>query len=203
MTQAKDVLLNVLPCRSPFVRRAAAEGLAILSTLGVKEDAHFLQSAVLHSLDEVFKGSYGAGQARPMPPTPVSAASATALLALGCIQRTAHRIKMMRADQSRVRGSPPKQRKEDEDDVLPTLQMMIRLLPSTNCGNQRGYFGVRAYALHAFGLLVAYSNKLRGETLGPDEMQLLQKAVGVVEDNFLAAWTTVSADKDQGNEVRL
>jgi Na+-translocating ferredoxin:NAD+ oxidoreductase RNF subunit RnfB len=110
---------------------------------------------------------------------------------------------MMRADQSRIRGSPPEQKKEDEDDVLPTLQMMIRVLPSTNCGSQRGYFGVRAYALHAFGLLLAYSNKLRGETLGPDGMQLLQKAVGVVEDNFLAAWTIVSADKDQGNEVRL
>lgn len=203
MTQAKDVLLNVFPCRSPFVRRAAAEGLAILSTLGVKEDAHFLQSAVLHSLDEVFQGSYGTGQARPITPAPVSGASATALLTLGCIQRTAYRIKSIRANQSRIRGSPQKQRKEDTDDVLPTLQMMIRVLPSTNCGTHRTFFGVRAYALHSFGLLVAYSDKLRGETLGPDELQLLKKLVGVVEDNFLAAWTTVSADKDQGNEVRF
>eukprot|EP00980_Cylindrotheca_fusiformis_P023611 scaffold10671_cov131-Cylindrotheca_fusiformis.AAC.9 len=201
MTQAKDILLNVLPSRSPFVRRAAAEGLAVLSTIGVKEDAQFLQSAVLHSLDEVFQGTYGAGQVRPTPVAADSSASATALLTLGCIQRTSHRIRAIRADHSRSRGSSQKNSKDDSNDILPTVQMMIRILPSTNCGMPGAYFGVRASALHAFGLLVAYSNKLREASLGPNELQLLKKVAGIVEDNFLAAWTTASADKDQGNEV--
>ena len=43
MNKAKDVLLAVLPSPSHTVRRAAAEGLAFLATLGVNEDAHFLQ----------------------------------------------------------------------------------------------------------------------------------------------------------------
>ncbi|KAL3937599.1 MAG: hypothetical protein SGBAC_007324 [Bacillariaceae sp.] len=202
MSQAKDVLLNVLPCQSPFVRRGAAEGLAILSTLGVKEDAHFLQSEVIHSLDEVFKGTYTAGQANQMPPESISAASATALLALGCIQRTSSRIHDIRVEQSKLRGSPQKTRKEDdEDEILPTLQMMARVLPSANCGLRAGFFGVRAHALHAFGLLLSYSNKLIGISLGEEEMQLLKKLVFIVEDNFLASWTTVTTEKDQGNEV--
>lgn len=197
------MLLSVLPCQSPFVRRAAAEGLAILSTLGVKDDAHFLQSAVIHSLDEVFKGSYTAGQANQMPPESISAASATALLTLGCIQRTAHQIHEMRAQQSKVRGSPQKTNKqEDEDEILPTLQMMARVLPSANCGLQGGFFGVRAHALHTFGLLLSYSNKLVGVSLGEEEVQLLRKLVFVVEDNFLASWTIATSDKDNGDDVR-
>lgn len=201
MTKAKDVLLNVFPSQSPFVRRAAAEGLAFLSTLGVKEDAHFLQSAVQHSLDEVVRGKATSGEAQPLSPESLSASSATALLTYGCIQRTSHRIKLIRADRSRMRGSPQKQTRDDADDLLPTLQMMIRVLPSTNCGPQRGFFGVRTFALHSFGLLIAYTNKLRGSELSADEMHLLKKAVGTVEENFLAAWTVASSDLDGGNEV--
>ena len=51
MNKAKDLLLTLLPSASAIVRRAAAEGLALLATVGVTEDAHFLQSAVLHSID--------------------------------------------------------------------------------------------------------------------------------------------------------
>lgn len=204
MSQAKDVLLNLLPCQSPFVRRGAAEGLAILSTLGVKEDAHFLQSAVIHSLDEVFKGTYMAGQANQVPPESISAASATALLALGCIQRTSSRIHDIRVEQSKLRGSPQKSKKDDadEDEILPTLQMMARVLPSANCGLRGGFFGVRAHALHTFGLLLSYSKKLVGVSLGEEEMQLLKKLVFIVEDNFLASWTIVNTEQDHGNEVR-
>ena len=197
------MLLNLLPCQSPFVRRGAAEGLAILSTLGVKEDAHFLQSAVIHSLDEVFKGTYMAGQANQMPPESLSAASASALLALGCIQRTSSQIHEIRVEQSKLRGSPQKAKKgDDEDEILPTLQMMARVLPSANCGLRGGFFGVRAHALHTFGLLLSYSRKLIGISLGEEEMQLLKKLVFIVEDNFLASWTIVATEKDQGNEVR-
>lgn len=196
------MLLNFFPCQSPFVRRAAAEGLAILSTLGVKEDAHFLQSAVLHSLDEVFQGTYTAGQAKQMPPESMSAASSTALLTLGCIQRSSNRIQAVRAEQDRVRGSPKKTNKgEDQDDLLPTLQMMVRVLPSTNCGIRGGFFGTRVHALHTFGLILSYSRKFVGVLLGEEEMQLLKKLVFVIEDNFLASWTVVTAEKDHGNEV--
>jgi hypothetical protein len=203
MTKAKDVLLDVFPSRSPFVRRAAAEGLAFISTLGVKEDAHFLQSAILHSLDEVIRGKDSTGETRSLSPESMSAASATALLTYACIQRTSQRIKLIRADRSRIRGSADKQQKGDANDMLPILQIMIRVLPSTNCGVQRGFFGVRAYALHAFGLLIAYSNKLRGTELDPDAIHILKKIVGTVEDNFLAAWTVASSGLDHGNEVHF
>lgn len=201
MTEAKTILLSVFFSRSPFVRRAAAEGLSFLSTLGVKEDAHFLQSSILHSLDEVIKGNFPAGQqGRPMSPASISAASATAFLTFASIQRSAHRIDKLQLERSRMRGSP---RKAEADDVLPTLQIMIRLLPSINCGLQRGFFGVRTYALHAFGLMLSYSNKFKELTLNENDIHLLRKTVEIVEDNFLAAWTIVSSDQDQGNEVRF
>ena len=198
MTVAKSILLNIFSSRSPFVRRAAAEGLSILSTLGVNEDAHFLQSAILHSLDEVIKGNYFAGQGRPVLPASVSSASAAALLTFASIQRSAHRIRTTQLDKARNRGSPVK--KTDADDLLPTLQILIRIIPSIDCGRQRGFFGVRTYALHAFGLLLAYPNKFKGASLNANDMHLLKKSVEIVEDNFLSAWTTVSSEQDLGTE---
>ena len=62
MNTAKDLLLTLIPSASHIVRRGAAEGLALLATLGVTEDAHFLQSTVLHSLDEVMQGNQPDGK---------------------------------------------------------------------------------------------------------------------------------------------
>ena len=197
MSKAKDMLLTLLPSSSHVVRRAAAEGLALLSTLGVSADAHFLQSAVLHSLDEVMQGNQPDGKQRAIPLEAVSAARAGSLLTLGCIQRTAFNIHRDRTALSRGRGNVAP---DDDEDTLPTLQMMTKVLPSLACFGVRDYFNVRTYALHSFGILFAYSNRLDG-ALNAEDSHLLKKAVEIVEDNFLAAWTVASNDYDRGNEV--
>ena len=81
------------------------------------------------------------------------------------------------------------------------MQMMTRILPSISCHGVRDYFNVRSYALHSFGLLLAYSNKNRCDP-SVEDIHLLKKCIEIVEDNFLAAWTVASYDYDRGNEVR-
>lgn len=204
MNKAKDVFLVVLPSPSHAVRRAAAEGLAFLATLGVKEDAHFLQSSVLHSLDEVMKGNHHShGQARVSAES-LSAARTGAVLTLGCMQRAAHRIKKERAARARIRGSSPSEESKEanNEDVLPTIQMMTRILPSIVFRPSGGLFAVRTYGIHAFGLLFAYSSRLNG-SLTAENRHLLRKMVELVEDNFAASWTVASSDFDHGNEVSI
>lgn len=199
MSKAKDLLLTLLPSASHVVRRAAAEGLGLLATLGAKEDAHYLQSAVMHSLDEVMKGNQHDGKSRSGPFEPVSGARAGSLLTLACIQRTAHNIAKNRT--SRALGRSEKDRKRDKEDELPTFQMMTRVLPSIACYGARDFFIARTYALHSFGLLIAYSNRLESKSPSKEDEHLLRKAVEIVEDNFLAAWNVASYDYDRGNEV--
>jgi hypothetical protein len=196
MMKAKDMLLTLIPSSSHVVRRAAAEGLGLLATLGVTEDAHFLQSAVLHSLDELMQPD---GKQRAIPIEAVSAARAGSMLTLACIQRTAYNIQVKRF--ARSRGGRGNIANEGEDK-LPTVQMMTRVLPSIACQGIRDFFNVRTYALHSFGLLFAYSNRL-GKSLNAEDMHLLKKGIEIVEDNFLAAWTVASSDYDRGNEVRF
>ena len=91
MERATSILLRLLPSSSGIIRRGAAEGLSLLATLGSQDDAHTLQSTILHSLDEVMKGS--SVQPSSVQPNPSLAfAKAGTLLALACIQRAANRI---------------------------------------------------------------------------------------------------------------
>lgn len=199
MNKAKDLLLTLLPSTSNIVRRAASEGLALLATLGVTEDAHTLQSSVLHSLDEVMQGNKPDGKPRAIPLEPVSAARAGSLLTLACIQRTAFNIRGIH--RSRRGSSNQLERQEADSDALPTIQMMTRILPSVACrGAVRDAFVVRIYAMHSFTLLIAYSTTLTRPDPRDEDMQLLKKGVEMVEDNFLSCWTAVSTDTDQGQE---
>jgi hypothetical protein len=92
MEKATSLLLHLLPSPSGIIRRGAAEGLSLLATLGVGEDAHTLQSSILHSLDEVMNGiNAGSNQKSNLEVLPF--ARAGALLALACIQRAANRMK--------------------------------------------------------------------------------------------------------------
>lgn len=204
MNKAKDLLLTVLPSTSGVVRRAAAEGLALLATLGVTEDAHTLQSTVLHSLDEVMQGNQHDGKVR-IPVAPLSAARAGSLLTLACIQRTTHRITEKHRALARRRSTKSATVTEVQSDTLPTIQMMTRIIPSVACHGvlrDREAFVVRTYALHSFGLIIAYSSRLdNDDNLSVESLHLLKKAVEVVEDNFLAAWTSVSSQYDSGQEV--
>eukprot|EP00977_Amphora_coffeiformis_P001138 scaffold236_cov245-Amphora_coffeaeformis.AAC.5 len=203
MNKAKDLLLTLLPSGSNDIRRAAAEGLALLATLGVSEDAHFLQSKVLHSLDEVMQGNRpDAKVLRALPMESVAAARAGSLLTLACIQRTASHILLRHLERARIRSgslSPAKATKKSNSE-LPILQMITRILPSINYFGFRDYLVVRCYAIHAFAVLLAYSERLEGDELGGVERQLLEKAIELVEDNFCSSWMLASIDVDRGEE---
>ena len=92
MERATSLLLRLLPSPSGIIRRGAAEGLSLLATLGVSEDAHTLQSTILHSLDEVMKGSNVLANPKAHVET-LAFAKAGTLLALACIQRAAKRMR--------------------------------------------------------------------------------------------------------------
>ena len=200
MNKAKDLLLTLLPSTSNIVRRATSEGLALLATLGVTEDAHTLQSTVLRSLDEVMQGNKPDGNPRAIPLEPLSAARAGSLLTLACIQRTAFNIRSAHRAR-RVRTSQA-EKAEIESDGLPTIQMMTRILPLVAChAVGRDAFVVRTYALHAFTLLIAYSTTLTNSVPSEEDKHLLKKGIEMIEDNFLACWTAVSAESDQGQDA--
>lgn len=204
MNKGKDLLLTLLPSSSTVVRRAAAEGLSLLATLGVSEDAHTLQSAVLHSLDELMQGNKPDGKPRTIALEPVSAARSGSLLTLACIQRTSHNVAERQLHRARERAASTgdDEVKREQDDGLPILQMITRLLPSVAYhGALRDYFIVRAYALHAYAVLLSYSGRLDHGTLDDVDKQLVKKAVELIEGNFAAAWTSASADLDRGQEA--
>lgn len=201
MEKAKDLLLTLLPSSSNIVRRAAAEGLALLATLGATEDAHFLQSAVLHSLDEVMQGNQPDGKPRTLPLEPVSASRAGSLLTLACIQRTAQKVSETKMGRTRGRALSAEEIILQAEEELPTLQMMTRVLPSVACHGFRDFFIVQTHALHAFGLLLGYSSKLEKDRLDAEDLQLLRKGIELVEDNFVGSWTAASAPYDAGQEV--
>lgn len=203
MNKAKDLLLTLLPSGSTIVRRAAAEGLSLLATLGVTEDAHFLQSTVLHSLDEVMQGNRPDGKAKTIALEPISAARAGSLLTLACIQRTAFNTE--KRQQARARGRVKSQHVdqsvEKKGDGLPVLQMLTRILPSASCHDFKDYFVVKAYAIHAFDILLSYSNRISHPSLSDEDKQLLLKAIELVEDNFSSSWIFASNDLDRGQET--
>jgi hypothetical protein len=204
MNMAKDLLLTLLPSASTLVRRAAAEGLALLATLGVSEDAHFMQSTVLHSLDELMQGNKPDGKPRTISLESISASRSGALLTLASIQRATHRTTELQLHKARERA---RSYGDDEavvakGDELPLLQMITRVLPSLAFhGAFRDSFMVRIHALHAFALLLAYSSRM--DLSNPDEvdMQLLRKSVELVEGNFGAGWTSAIVDLDRGQEA--
>ena len=202
MNKAKSLLLTILPSSSTTVRRGAAEALALLVTVGVTEDAHFLQSALLHSLDEVMQGNKPDGKPRALALEPISAARSGSLLTLCCIQRTQHNITERRQIRVRDRtGSTDTLSDIAKEESLPLLQMMTRILPSaTYHGVFRDYFIVRAHALHAFAVFLAYSGATDESTLEDVDLQLMRKGIELLEGNFISCWTAVSTDADKGQE---
>jgi hypothetical protein len=203
MNKASSILLSILPSPSNEIRRAASQGLAFLATLGVKSDMRFLQSAVLHSLDEVVSRNQSQGQGRNVVQDESQNGRSGGLLALGCIQRNTHRIKERRVSRSRLRGSPVRTKDRSEDSLqVPTIQIMIRVLPYVTGHLSSGIsLNSRASALHAFLMLLEYSGKLESDHLSAEDLHLLRKAVEIVEDNFLSSWTVASHVLDQGNEI--
>jgi len=199
MNKAKKLLLTVIPTDSSIIRRAAAEGLSLLATVGVSEDAHFLQSSVLHSLDELMQGNKGDGKPRPLMVDPVSSVRAGSVVALSFIQRTSYFARNKSA-QSKQRSFSEDHDRDKIDRNLPVLQMMTRILPSVSCSGVQDYFVTRTFAIHAFNVLVSYSERLKSQRLDAESLQLLRKAVELIEENMSVAWSSSSADIDKGQE---
>lgn len=199
MNKAKELLLTLLPSPSTVVRRASAEGLALLATVGVSEDGHFLQSSVLHSLDEVMQGNKPDGKPRTLSLDSVSAARAGSLLTLAFIQRTNYTVMQRKRERAMARVTNESNDAVKSESNLPVLQMMTRILPSVACHGRRDYFTVRTCAMHAFAVLIAYSGRLDKGTA--DAMQLLRKGVELIEENFASFWTASSTDYDRGQEA--
>jgi len=201
MERATNLLLRLLPSPSDVIRRGAAEGLSYLATLGVSEDAHTLQSTILHSLDEVMKGNTPGNQPKSQTDT-ISFARPGALLALACIQRAAKRMKKTENDRAVSRSVSRAPDSNDSGiDGPPFLIMMTRILPSLTTQNPEvGSHLARTYALHSFGVMVSNSIRISDETLSPDKVQIIWKAVEAVETSFLGAWSPAVSDISKGKE---
>ena len=203
MERSTSLLLRLLPLPSGIIRRAAAEGLSLLATLGTSEDAHALQSTILHSLDEVMKGNGVATETNPKVQLDTLAhAKAGSLLALACIQRAAMRIK--RKENERVSRSVARGGASEGDNnavATPVMIMMTRVLPTLATHNMdEDSLLARTYALHAFGILISNSIDKSTTALTPEQRQIIFKAVEAVESNFLSAWSSVVAETSKGKE---
>eukprot|EP00986_Skeletonema_menzelii_P004460 scaffold1524_cov140-Skeletonema_menzelii.AAC.1 len=198
MVRATDLLLRLLPTPSDIIRRGAAEGLALLATLGVSEDANTLQSTILHSLDEVMTGTIP-GNSKMQELEMLSYARAGSLLTLACIQRAAMRMARTENERAESRSVASPRSKGTESNSPPVMIMMTRLLPSLATQNfESDSLLSRAYALHSFGILI--SNSLSKGELSSSQIQIVWKAVEAVETSFLSAWSAVSSDISKGRE---
>lgn len=202
MERSTSLLLRLLPSPSGIIRRAAAEGLSLLATLGTSEDAHALQSTILHSLDEVMKGNRVVAETNPkLQLDTLAHAKAGSLLALACIQRAAMRIK--RKENERLSRSVARGGAIEGDNnaaATPVMIMMTRVLPTLATHNMdEGSLLARTYALHAFGILISNSID-KSDALTPEQTQIVSKAVEAVESNFLSAWSSVVAETSKGKE---
>ena len=198
MVRATDLLLRLLPTPSDIIRRGAAEGLALLATLGVSEDANTLQSTILHSLDEVMSGSIG-GAPKIQEQEILSYARAGSLLTLACIQRAAMRMSRTENERAKSRSVKSPRSRTKENNSPPVMIMMTRLLPSLATQNfDSDSLLTRAYALHSFGVLI--SNSVSKGELTSSQIQTVWKAVEAVETTFLSAWSAVNSDISKGRE---
>ena len=207
MNRAKDLFFALLPSSVHLVRRAAAEGLSMLATLGVTEDAHTLQSSILHSLDELMKGNLPDGTVRKfqLNNDALSSVKAGSLLTLACIQRTAQKMDSDERDRVRARslsaGNVQPTAGESVADTAPqTMIMLTRVLPYSL---ESDFFNVRTHALHALELLISYSVPEKDGKITAESLHILQKAVETIESNFLSTWTAITADFDGGREVSV
>jgi hypothetical protein len=206
MTQAATVLVGILPIPQNHARRAAAEGLGLLSSLDSSGGSRKLQSSILRALERlmVIEVTDISAQQKPQTPTPTSS-SAGCLLTFACIQRYAlekspdpEEIRQMTNQSAGDNGTK-------FGGTIPTMIMMTRLMPyiSTQDADDDSYIS-RTYALHSFFLLLSYSKIIESASVSMlERIHILSKAVEVVESNFYAAWTTNETEVDiKSLEVR-
>ncbi|KAL7553470.1 hypothetical protein ACHAWF_016747 [Thalassiosira exigua] len=199
MEKATSLLLRLLPSPSGIIRHGAAEGLSLLATLGVSEDAHTLQSTILHSLDEVMKGSNAGANPKTHTET-LAFAKAGSLLTLACIQRAAKKMKRNEEERAVSRSVSRESDTNAESDKTPVMIMMTRVLPSLATQNlEDDSLLARTYALHSFGILIANSVP-HDRSLGPEQIQTVWKAAEAAESSFLNGWAAVISENSKGKE---
>ena len=134
-----------------------------------------------------------------------------ALLAMGCLQRTAQeRVVETARARARLSGNTASDTDIAHFTSTPTTIMLTRLLPHLAVSPiETESLEVRAFALHSFGLLLLYSDVLGDESQHgtsvyslDEQRQVLTKAVEIVEHNFFAAWTSTSEIDAKRKEVR-
>ena len=199
MTKMANVFFSLLTSSFHLVRRAAAEGLASLAAVGLIENKHSVQSSILHSLDQVMQGNLPDGTARKFTSEKTLISSrAGVLLTLACLQRSIYTLFVDAKERSQERSHA------DNPSIPspPTMIMMTRVLA---CLSTRIHDGdsvtVRASALHVFGLLTMYSFATAQSKPGPEQTQILRKAVQLVEYNFLSTWSTATIFLEKGTKV--
>ena len=190
MTKTTNVLFTLIPSTIHLVRRAAAEGLASLAAVGLNENKHSVQSSILHSLDEIMQGNNPDGTVKKVQPEMLISSRAGALLTLACIQRTIYSLFVDAKKRAELRSHAV-----DASSLSspPTMIMMTRVLACLSTSTYAGdSMMIRASALHVFGLLLSYSFSPDSKEPGPEHIQILRKAVELIEHNFLSTWTTTS-----------
>lgn len=198
MVEAASAFLTLLPLSNGRVRRAAAEGLSLISSQG---GTNRLQSSILRSLENVMATeALDVTQAKSSVPTSQST-FAGCLLTFGCIQRESHETHACNMSDDESADTNAK-----VSGTIPTMLMLTRLLPhiATHRADEESFF-CRAFALHSFSLLLSHSKIVDNIVIDSSERaQLLFKAVEVVESNFYSAWMTNSIEGDtKGIEVSL
>ena len=171
MSRTVDLLVKFLESPVSMVRRAAAEGLGLLISVGVKEAHVDLRKTIYKSLSVLLRDTT---TDNPMQQKNLfrsnSWKKSGSLLAFGCIQRAA----------------------ANSSSQVPTMNMISKVLPHTGTYvTEDDSFLTRTSAIHSFHLLLVYSNLVEGNNLNEEQQyQILTKAIEVVENNFFAAWKT-------------
>lgn len=196
MTKFKNLLFSLMPSTIPVVRRGAAECLASLAAVGLVENKHSVQSSILHSLDEVMQGHYPDGTARSSKhssPDFLVSSRTGALLTLASIQRSIHLLVADSENRSQLKSHAIEL---SSISAPPTMIMMTRVLSclSTRPFHEGDSSLARAYALHVFSLLMFYSidDPALKDAESPEKIQIIKKAVELVEHNLLSTWTSSS-----------
>lgn len=177
MSKAVDLFIQLLQSPVSLVRRSAAEGLGLLVSVSVKEEAHDLRKLIDTSISGMMRETKSENPIQQKHLFQMNSwRKSGALLAYGCIQRAA----------------------AESTCQVPTMKMIAKMLPSTGTYvTDEDSFSTRTSAIHSFHLLLSYSNLIEGNKLNDEaKYQVLSKAVEIIENNFFAAWKTNTVEID-------
>lgn len=167
------LFFQLLQSSRSLVRRGAAEGLGLLASLGIKEVYNQSLQATGNE-NAIFK-------------------NAGCLLTFGCIHRAASGASYFQSSSS-----------QDSDNVsnnmssIPSMTMLTRLLPYTATHtSDEDSFLIRTHAIQSFCLILSHSRDIYDRSKCPEEhLQVLSKAVEIVENNIFGAWKSNTSEVD-------